>query len=111
MKKNWVLCEGKLTKNECWIALYFHGKSPGIDGLFKEFYSCFFHEIHDYFLESLNYSFIHQQLSHSQHKAMITLIEKKGKDKRFLKNWSLLLQFKVMKKYNNNVHFKGIRFI
>ena len=27
------------------------------------------------------------QLSHTQRQAMITLIEKKGKDKRFLKNW------------------------
>ena len=46
-----------------------------------------FDEIHNYLLESLNYSFIHVQLSHSQRQAMITLIEKKGKDKRFLKNW------------------------
>ena len=82
-------CEGKLTKNECWIALSSMGnnKSPGNNGLSKEFYICFLDEIHNYLLESLNYSFIHGQLSHSQHQAMITLIEKKGKDKRFLKNW------------------------
>ena len=37
-------CEGKLTKNECWIALSSMGnnKSPGNDGLSKEFYICFF---------------------------------------------------------------------
>ena len=82
-------CEGKLTKNECWIALSSMGnnKSPGNNGLSKEFYIRFFDEIHNYLLESLNYSFIHGQLSHSQRQAMITLIEKKGKDKRFLKNW------------------------
>ena len=53
----------------------------------KSFIFVFFYEIHNYLLESLNYSFIHGQLSHSQRQAMITLIEKKGKDKRFLKNW------------------------
>ena len=37
-------CEGKLTKNECWIALSSMGntKSPENDGLSKEFYICFF---------------------------------------------------------------------
>ena len=45
-----------------------------------------FYEIHNYLLESLSYSFIHGQLSYSQHTAMITLIEKKGKDKRFFEN-------------------------
>ena len=83
-------CEGKLIKNECWIALSSMGnkKSPGYDSLSKEFYVRFFDEIHNnYLLESLTYSVIHGQLSHSQRQAMITLIEKKGKDKRFLKNW------------------------
>ena len=50
------------------------------------YYISCFDEIHNYLLESLNY-FIHGQLSHSQRQAMITLIEKKGKDKRFLKHW------------------------
>ena len=62
------------AKNECWIALSSMGnnKSPGNDGLSKQFYSCFFYEIHNYLLESLNYSFIHGQLSHSQRQAMVT---------------------------------------
>ena len=50
------------------------------------YYISCFDEIHNYLLESLNY-FIHGQLSHPQCQAMITLIEKKGKDKRFLKHW------------------------
>ena len=43
-------CEGKLTENECWIALSSMGnnKSPGNDGLSKEFYICFFDEIHNF---------------------------------------------------------------
>ena len=37
------LCEGKLTRRECWEALLSMGsnKSPGNDGLFKECYICF----------------------------------------------------------------------
>ena len=83
------VCEGKLTKMEIWNALNSMGnnKSPGNDGFSKEFYVCFFQEIHSYLLDALNLSFINGHLSISQRQAMITLIEKKGKDKRFLKNW------------------------
>ena len=62
-------------------------KSPGSDGLSKEFYVCFFDEIITYLLDALNLAFDQGQLSNSQRQAMITLIEKKGKDKRYLKNW------------------------
>ena len=57
-------CEGKLTKNECWIALSSMGNntSLGNDGLSKESYIYFFDQIHNYLLVSLNYSFIHGQL-------------------------------------------------
>ena len=36
-------CEGRLSKQECWDALQSFGnnKSPGNDGLSKEFYICF----------------------------------------------------------------------
>ena len=83
------VCEGKLIKMEIWYPLNSMGnnKSPGNDGLSKEFYVCLLQEIHFYFLDALNLSFTHGQLSNSQRQAMITLIEKKGKDKRFLKNW------------------------
>ena len=83
-----VLCEGKLTKRECWEALVSMGNnSPGNDGFTKEFYVCFFDELHKYLIESLNSSFNSGKLSNSQRQAIITLIEKKGKDKRHLKNW------------------------
>ena len=38
-------------------------------------------------VDSLNYAFEYGELSNSQKQAVITLIEKKGKDKRLVKNW------------------------
>ena len=38
-------------------------------------------------MEALNQSFEIGQLSTSQKQAIITLIEKKDKDKRYIKNW------------------------
>ena len=64
-----------------------NGKSPGNNGLIKEFYVCFFYEICNQLIATLNKSFTVGQLSTSQSQATITLIEKKAKDKRFLKNW------------------------
>ena len=76
-------CEGLLTKRECWEALSLmkNGKSPGNDGLTKEFYVCFFEEINQFLIEALNESFNLGQLSTSQRQAVIILIEKKDKDK------------------------------
>ena len=46
-------CEGLLTKKECWEALSLmkNGKSPGNDGLTKEFYVCFFNEINQFLID------------------------------------------------------------
>ena len=84
-----TICEGKLSKKECYDALLSLGnnKSPGNDGLSKEFYVCSFNEIHPFLIQALNYSFRHAKLSISQRQAVITLIEKKGKDKRCIKIW------------------------
>ena len=62
-------------------------KSPESDGLTKEFYVCFFNEVSSTLITALNHSFTTGMLSTSQCQAVITLIEKKGKDKRFMKNW------------------------
>ena len=82
-------CEGLLTKKECWDSLNAmkNGKSPGNDRLSKEFYVCFFNELSDSLIMALNTSFEVGQLSTSQRQAIITLIEKKDKDKRLIKNW------------------------
>ena len=62
-------------------------KSPGNDGLTKEFYVCFFKDVGQYLIDALNLSFDYSLLSTSQRQVVITLVEKKGKDKRYLKNW------------------------
>ena len=62
-----------------------NNKSPGSDGLSKEFYVCFFYEIHSYLLRSPNMSFREGQLSSSQRQAVIVLIEKRTRTKDFSK--------------------------
>ena len=53
--------------------------------------SClFFDKIHSYLLQALNMSFREWQLSSFQKQALNVLIEKKDKDKLFLKNWRLI---------------------
>ena len=62
-------------------------KSPRSDELTKEFYVCFFNEVSNILITALNHAFTTGMLSISQRQALITLIEQKGKDKRFMKNW------------------------
>ena len=78
-------CEGKLTLNECWEALksLTSSESPGNDGITKEFCVCFFKDVGQYLIDALNLSSDYCILSTSQGQAVITLVEKKGKDKRY----------------------------
>ena len=52
-------CEGLLTEKECWDPLQRtkNDKSPGSDGLTKEFYVCFFDEVSNILITALNHSF------------------------------------------------------
>ena len=83
----------------------------------KNFMSVSLMKIITYLLDALNLTFDQGQLSNSQHQAMITLIEKKGKDKRYLKNWrpiplisedakivSKALAFRIRKVITNLIH-------
>ena len=54
-------------------------KSPGSDGLDKEFYVCFFNEASNILITALNHFFTTGMQSTSQCQALITLIEKKVK--------------------------------
>ena len=83
------ICDGKLTVDECYksLQLFESNKSPGNDGLTAEFYKAFWHTLGNLMVDSLNYSYDHGELSNSQKEAIITLIEKKDKDKPDLSNW------------------------
>ena len=62
-------------------------KSPGNDDLSKEFYLPFCQNLGSDLIQCLNYSFQEGEMSSSQKQAVITLIEKKDCDKRYIKNW------------------------
>ena len=82
-------CEGPITETELLNALksMSNDKSPGNDGLTKEFYETFWNEIKNPLIPSIQRSFEVDQLTISQRQAIIKLIEKKERDKRLIKNW------------------------
>ena len=62
-------------------------KSPGNDGLTKEFYEGFWDEMKELLISSATEAKHRGELSISQRQAIIKLIEKKDRDKRYIKNW------------------------
>ena len=58
-------------------------KSPGNDGLTKEFYETFWDYVKVPLLLSFNMAFLKKELSTSQKQAVIKLIKKKDRNKRF----------------------------
>ena len=62
-------------------------KSPGNDGLSKEFQECLWDEVKKQFLVSIHKAFLNQELSTSQKQAVIKMLEKRDKDMKFIKNW------------------------
>ena len=82
-------CEEKLTVGECFNTLktFQKNKTPGNDGLTVEFYLVFWPLLGKHLIHCYNYAHEHGELSNSQKQAVITLLEKKGKDKRLIKNW------------------------
>ena len=75
-----------------------NNKSPGNDWLSTEFYECFWDELKKPFLASIHKGFLNQELSTSQKQAVIKMLEKKDKDKRFIKNWRLNTDMKIISK-------------
>ena len=84
-----VKCEGAITECELLKALSSieYDKSPGNDGIKKEFYIKFWDVVKEPLCTSIQQSFKEGKLSTSQKQAIIKLIEKKDRDKRFIKNW------------------------
>ena len=78
----------RLTVRELEIALKNsqNGKSPGNDGLTREYYVVFWRNISECIHQSLLDAKSKGLLSHSQRQAVIKLLEKKDKDKRFVQN-------------------------
>ena len=67
--------------------VYGNDKSPGNDGITKELYIKFWNAVEEPLCASIQQPFIAGELSTSQKQAIIKLIEKKNRDKRFIKNW------------------------
>ena len=98
------LCERELTESDFLEALLSmqNNKTPGNDGLSKEFYVYFWNEIKENFVNSWKVGVKKKILSVSQRQAIIKLMEKKDRDKRYIKNWrpiSLLnVDYKIFSK-------------
>ena len=70
-------------------------KFPENDGITKEFYIKFWDAVKELLCVSIQQSFIAGELTTSQKQAFIKLIEKKDRDKTFIKNWRLILLLNV----------------
>ena len=83
------ICEEELTEKDIFESLksFDNNKSPGNDGLTKEFYVTFWKDIKDVFMNSLQESKRLKYLRNSQRQAVIKLLEKPNKDKRHIYNW------------------------
>ena len=82
-------CDEKLSVGECFNTLkaFQKNKNPGNDGLTVEFYLLLWPIVGKHLINCFNYAPGHGELSNSQKQAVITLLEKKGKDKRLIQNW------------------------
>jgi exonuclease III len=84
-----IVCEGPITLQECYEALrrMKSDKSPGPDGLPKEFYLTFFDILGSTLVIILNLALINGQLSASQRLSFISLICKDNNNSENLRNW------------------------
>ena len=81
------LCEGKILQKECELMLetFQNNEVPGNDGIPVEFYKRFWTLLSEPFVNCANECFENMQMSNSQKEAVI---EKKGKDRTLLENWT-----------------------
>jgi len=103
-----ILCDESISLDECKKALgeMANNKSPGSDGFTVEFYKFFWDDIKELVFASFNQAFNKGELSIEQRRGVISLVPKKGKDNRYLKNWrpiSLLnIDYKILTKVLSN---------
>jgi hypothetical protein len=83
------ICDQPILIEECKKALdtFKNSKSPGNDGLSKEFYERFWTVISEPLIRSYNAAFQDGELTTSQRQAVIMLRAKEGKDREKLSNW------------------------
>ena len=83
-----IKCEGTISSKERFDLLdsFHNNKTPGNDGIPIEFYNRFWPLISDGFIRCVNECFKKGEMSCTQKQAVITLIEKKGKDRSFVEN-------------------------
>ena len=79
-------CEGNITIDECEKiqGSFQTGKTPGNDGIAIEFYKTFWPLIGVFMIDSFKEAYDNKEMSLSQKQAIITLIDKKGKDRNYL---------------------------
>ena len=98
------LCEGHLSYEECWqsIKQMENRKTPGSDGLPKEFYLKFFPLFGKSFVQMVNFCYEMGSLTESQRYGIISILCKKPEASQFLANWrpiSLLnVDYKIISK-------------
>ena len=82
-----LLCEDELSESELYDALKSmpNSKSPGNNGLTKEFFLSFWDDIKDIYISFIRTAGIKKEFSVSQRQAIIKLIENKVKIKDLLK--------------------------
>lgn len=103
-----ISIEGKITKDECLYALkgMDFNKSPGPDGLSKEFYLTFFDILGDVLEKIIQHIFENNSLSQSQKLSYISLLCKDPTNSTDMKNWrpiSLLnVDYKIISKVLTN---------
>ena len=78
-------CKEDLTKKDLCNSL--KSKCPCNDGLTKEFYKTFSNELKEIFLYSVSKAKEMGHFSTSQRQAIIKLIYKTNREKRFIENW------------------------
>ena len=98
------MMEGRLTINEVRLAIkqMKRNKSPGLDGPTVEFYIMFMTKLENMLLNAFNAGFESRHLHDSALRGVISLIPKKQKDTRFVKNLRpialLNIDYKILEK-------------